>query len=81
MADDVAQLADSLAKTQVVEGELSYKGKGLKLDNAESGELGKCSKKLVSVYCNGSIFHGQINQIELKSYAEISACDSSRHFC
>ena len=39
--DDVAQLADSLAKTQVVGGELSYKGKGLKLDNAESGELDK----------------------------------------
>ncbi|XP_012680432.1 ran GTPase-activating protein 1a [Clupea harengus] len=36
--DDVAQLADSLAKTQVVGGELSYKGKGLKLDNAESVE-------------------------------------------
>lgn len=36
--DDVAQLADSLAKAQVVEGELSYKGKGLKLDNAESVE-------------------------------------------
>ncbi|XP_062387786.1 ran GTPase-activating protein 1-like [Sardina pilchardus] len=36
--DDVAQLADSLAKTQVVVGELSYKGKGLKLDNAESVE-------------------------------------------
>lgn len=35
--DAVAQLADSLAKTQVVVGELSYKGKGLKLDNAESG--------------------------------------------
>ncbi|XP_063078499.1 ran GTPase-activating protein 1a [Engraulis encrasicolus] len=34
--DAVAQLADSLAKTQVVVGELSYKGKGLKLDNAES---------------------------------------------
>ena len=38
--DDVSQLADSLAKTQVVEGggELSYKGQGRKLDNAQSGE-------------------------------------------
>lgn len=35
-SDVVAQLADSLARTQV--GELSYKGQGLKLDNAESGE-------------------------------------------
>lgn len=35
--DDIAQLADSLAKTQVAEGELSYKGQGRKLDNAESG--------------------------------------------
>ncbi len=38
-SDDVANLADSLAKTQVDEGELSYKGQGLKLDNAQSGEL------------------------------------------
>lgn len=37
-SDDVAQLADSLARTQVGEGELSYKSQGLKLDNAESGE-------------------------------------------
>ncbi|XP_057201224.1 ran GTPase-activating protein 1a isoform X1 [Triplophysa rosa] len=35
-SDDVTQLADSLAKTQVNEGELSYKGRGLKLDNAQS---------------------------------------------
>uniref|UniRef100_A0A3B3S988 Ran GTPase activating protein 1 n=1 Tax=Paramormyrops kingsleyae TaxID=1676925 RepID=A0A3B3S988_9TELE len=32
-SEDVAQLADSLAKTQVREGELSYKGRGLKFDN------------------------------------------------
>uniref|UniRef100_A0A8C7FSB1 RAN GTPase activating protein 1a n=1 Tax=Oncorhynchus kisutch TaxID=8019 RepID=A0A8C7FSB1_ONCKI len=31
--DAVAQLADSLAKTQVTEGELSYKGQGRKFDN------------------------------------------------
>lgn len=37
-SDDVSQLADSLARTQVGEGELSYKGQGLKLDNAESAE-------------------------------------------
>lgn len=37
-SDVVAQLADSLAKTQVVEGELSYKGQGRKLDNAQSVE-------------------------------------------
>uniref|UniRef100_A0A673JKP5 Ran GTPase-activating protein 1-like n=1 Tax=Sinocyclocheilus rhinocerous TaxID=307959 RepID=A0A673JKP5_9TELE len=37
-SDDVADLADSLAKTQVDEGELSYKGQGLKLDNAQSVE-------------------------------------------
>nr|XP_046161605.1 LOW QUALITY PROTEIN: ran GTPase-activating protein 1-like [Oncorhynchus gorbuscha] len=34
--DAVAQLADSLAKTQVTEGELSYKGQGRKFDNAQS---------------------------------------------
>ncbi|KAK9978611.1 hypothetical protein ABG768_020355 [Culter alburnus] len=37
-SDDVANLAESLAKTQVNEGELSYKGQGLKLDNAQSVE-------------------------------------------
>lgn len=36
--DAVAQLADSLAKTQVTEGELSYKGQGRKFDNAQSGK-------------------------------------------
>ncbi|XP_064844163.1 ran GTPase-activating protein 1-like isoform X1 [Oncorhynchus masou masou] len=36
--DAVAQLADSLAKTQVTEGELSYKGQGRKFDNALSVE-------------------------------------------
>ncbi|XP_041719281.1 ran GTPase-activating protein 1-like isoform X1 [Coregonus clupeaformis] len=36
--DVVAQLADSLAKTQVTEGELSYKGQGRKFDNAQSVE-------------------------------------------
>ncbi|KAF5905995.1 ran GTPase-activating protein 1-like [Clarias magur] len=35
-SDVVAQLADSLARTQVGGGELSYKGQGLKLDNADS---------------------------------------------
>lgn len=37
-ADVVAQLAESLAKTVVEEGELSYKGQGRKLDDAQSGE-------------------------------------------
>ncbi|XP_030649428.1 ran GTPase-activating protein 1a [Chanos chanos] len=37
-SDEVAKLAESLAKTQVAEGELSYKGQGLKLDNAQSVE-------------------------------------------
>ncbi|KAJ8387585.1 hypothetical protein AAFF_G00152810 [Aldrovandia affinis] len=37
-SEDIAQLADSLAKTQVGEVELSYKGRGLKLDNAQSVE-------------------------------------------
>lgn len=37
-SDDIAQLADALSKTHVGDGELSYKGLGLKLDNAGSGE-------------------------------------------
>ncbi|KAM4527041.1 ran GTPase-activating protein 1b [Fundulus diaphanus] len=39
-SDDIAQLAAALSKTHVGDGELSFKGLGLKLDNAESaGEL------------------------------------------
>lgn len=37
-SDDISQLADALSKTHVGDGELSYKGLGLKLDNAESGQ-------------------------------------------
>ncbi|XP_069578330.1 ran GTPase-activating protein 1b [Brachyistius frenatus] len=37
-SDDIAQLAEALSKTHVGDGELSYKGLGLKLDNAESAE-------------------------------------------
>uniref|UniRef100_A0A3Q1BPH1 Ran-GTPase activating protein 1 C-terminal domain-containing protein n=1 Tax=Amphiprion ocellaris TaxID=80972 RepID=A0A3Q1BPH1_AMPOC len=37
-SDDIAQLADVLSKTHVGDRELSYKGLGLKLDNAESVE-------------------------------------------
>lgn len=37
-SDDIAQLADALSKTHVGDGELSYKGLGLKLDNADSVE-------------------------------------------
>ncbi|CAL1604866.1 unnamed protein product [Knipowitschia caucasica] len=35
-SDNIAQLADALSKTHVGDGELSYKGLGLKLDSAES---------------------------------------------
>ena len=38
-SDDVAQLAESLAKTCVEDKELSYRGQGLKLDTAESGAI------------------------------------------
>ncbi|KAM7382016.1 hypothetical protein PAMA_012742 [Pampus argenteus] len=37
-SDDIAKLADALSKTHVGDEELSYKGLGLKLDNAESVE-------------------------------------------
>ncbi|KAJ3607934.1 hypothetical protein NHX12_024985 [Muraenolepis orangiensis] len=36
--EDVAQLAEALSKTHVGDGELSYRGRGLKLDTAESVE-------------------------------------------
>lgn len=41
-SDDISQLADALSKTHVGDGELSYKGLGLKLDNAESVEKLVC---------------------------------------
>ncbi|KAG7239411.1 hypothetical protein INR49_028881 [Caranx melampygus] len=40
--DIVAQLADSLAQTGVEEGELSYKGQGRKLNDAQSVEEIRC---------------------------------------
>lgn len=46
--DIVAQLADSLAKTGVEDGELSYKGQGRKLDDAQSGE---CQVSLCQETC------------------------------
>lgn len=37
-SDDIAELAEALSKTHVGDEELSFKGLGLKLDNAESGK-------------------------------------------
>lgn len=37
-SDDIAQLADTLAKTHVGDEKLTIKGLGLKLDNAASGQ-------------------------------------------
>lgn len=37
-SEDISQLADSLAKTQVGGGELSFKGRALKLDTTEAGK-------------------------------------------
>lgn len=45
-SEDIAQLTEALAKTHVGDGELSYKGQGLKLDNAESvAEIGRAIKE------------------------------------
>lgn len=43
---DIVQLADALSKTHVVDVELSYKGRGLKLDSADSGEIQSLSISL-----------------------------------
>lgn len=37
-SEDINELTEALARTHVGDGELSYKGQGLKLDNAESGK-------------------------------------------
>lgn len=50
-ADDIAQLVNVLSKTHLGDGELSYKGLGLKMDNAESG-LGASESKWMSVKCS-----------------------------
>jgi hypothetical protein len=38
-SEDIAKLAETLAKTQVAGGQLSFKGKGLKLNTAEDGKF------------------------------------------
>lgn len=43
-SEDIAKLAETLAKTQVAGGQLSFKGKSLKLNTAEDG---KCPCGLV----------------------------------
>lgn len=48
MADIVAQLANSLAKTAVGEKELSYKDQSKKWDDADSGK--KCFHSLLSIF-------------------------------
>lgn len=37
-SEDITKLAESLAKTQVGGGQLSFKGKSLKLNTAEDGK-------------------------------------------
>ena len=37
-SEDIAKLAETLAKTQVAGGKLSFKGKSLKLNTADDGE-------------------------------------------
>ena len=37
-SEDIAKLAETLAKTQVAGGQLSFKGKSLKLNTADDGE-------------------------------------------
>lgn len=38
-SEDIAKLAETLAQTQVAGGQLSFKGKSLKLNTAEDGEF------------------------------------------
>lgn len=38
-SEDIAKLAETLAKAQVAGGQLSFKGKSLKLNTAEDGEF------------------------------------------
>lgn len=41
-SEDITKLAESLAKTQVGGGQLSFKGKSLKLNTAEDGKRIRC---------------------------------------
>lgn len=55
-ADDIAQLADALSKTHVGDGELSYQGRGLKLDNAESGGTWPHSQHVLDLVLMASVY-------------------------
>lgn len=54
-SEDIAKLAETLAKTQVAGGQLSFKGKSLKLNTAEDGEffcgLGKEGREYTLAGC------------------------------
>lgn len=51
-SEDIAKLAETLAKTQVAGGQLSFKGKSLKLNTAEDGEFPCRLAQRVSAYCS-----------------------------
>jgi hypothetical protein len=46
-SDDIALVADALSKTHVRDEELSYEGRGLKMDNAESDESTDCKHTFI----------------------------------
>ena len=53
-SEEIAQLAEALSKTHVGDGELSYKGRGLKLDNVESG-------KTITLFDRSTFFYSLSN--------------------
>uniref|UniRef100_A0A8C2KFD7 Ran GTPase-activating protein 1 n=1 Tax=Cyprinus carpio TaxID=7962 RepID=A0A8C2KFD7_CYPCA len=69
---DIAQITEALAKTHVGEVELSYKGRGLKLDNAESEmvqEIEQC-QGLQSLRLEGNTLGVEAAQAIAKSLEE-----------
>lgn len=51
-SDDITLLADALSKAHVEDEELSYKGRGLKLDSQESGETAELTAGLTLTCCH-----------------------------
>lgn len=82
-SDDISQLADALSKTHVGDGELSYKGKGLKLDDAESGE--KLSLVSLVFLCSATCITGLMYVVALlpveELVREIEQCQGLRALC
>lgn len=59
-SEDISKLAESLAKTQVGGGQLSFKGKSLKLNTAEDGKRNSTALNVFPALDPGKVWPDQI---------------------